>query len=328
MREEVTIVSLNEKERWESEHQRGGLPSQSWGYAWALSASGYEPVLAIVESQGSRMLLPFFKRQWKDTIDVATIPGLSGACIYPHSTAPLELWHEFATSQGWIAGYIQIAPWVEIEKIPMGAHLATHTSFMFLDLLAPELESSISRTVRRNLRKITLGGATLVENPSNLANSLRVLYPAAMRRFGAPVSFSSETIDRWARSPHCLLLGVSLEERVEAVHLGHVFGANAEWHIVGTSERGRSLSALIYWNAILRLREQGIRWLNMGGGARPGDGICAFKERFGAKPMAVQSLRQVYNHTMYERLCDEGGVIPKVGGWFPPYRYSRAEIFS
>jgi CelD/BcsL family acetyltransferase involved in cellulose biosynthesis len=79
MSEDITVLRLDDRERWEAEHRQGGLPSQSWNYAFGLSASGFDPKLAIVRSKGARMLLPFFERSFMGTTDIATIPGLSGA---------------------------------------------------------------------------------------------------------------------------------------------------------------------------------------------------------------------------------------------------------
>src|SRR5437763_3608939 len=104
MTDEIRILSLAERELWEAELRDGGLPSQSWGYAWGLSASGVEPQLAVVRAEGARMLLPFLKRYWVGTIDIATLPGSSGAHIVPASAAPIVLWRNFAKARGWIAG--------------------------------------------------------------------------------------------------------------------------------------------------------------------------------------------------------------------------------
>jgi hypothetical protein len=115
--DKIQIISLEERERWQHQYLKGGLPCHSWTYAWGLSASGVEPKLAVVCAGGARMLLPFFERRWLGMTDVTTIVGLSGASITPSSAcAPLSLWHEFAAEQSWIAGYIQLA--ISVEPDP------------------------------------------------------------------------------------------------------------------------------------------------------------------------------------------------------------------
>lgn len=106
MRNEVRILSVEDRDGWEAEHEDGGLPSQSWHYAHALNASRIEPRLAVVCAKGARMLILFFEREWRGRTDIATVPGLSGTSISPISSAPLSLWREYAAAQGWVAGYI------------------------------------------------------------------------------------------------------------------------------------------------------------------------------------------------------------------------------
>ena len=65
MSESITILSLDERDSWETAHADNGLPSQSWHYAWGLRGTGVEPRLAIVRAGGSRMLLPFVERRWQ-----------------------------------------------------------------------------------------------------------------------------------------------------------------------------------------------------------------------------------------------------------------------
>ena len=113
--DDITIVSLAERDRWEFEHRDRGLPSQSWRYAWGLSATGIDPKLGVVHARGARMLIAFFERRCMGATDIATIQGLSGASMSPISIAPLALWREYATAQGWVAGYIQLATASELD---------------------------------------------------------------------------------------------------------------------------------------------------------------------------------------------------------------------
>jgi hypothetical protein len=204
MAEDVTILSLADRELWIVEHRQGGLPSQSWDYAWGLSASGIDPKLAIVRSNGARMLLPFFERDWNGTVDIATILGLSGASIVPDSGAPLSLWREFATVEGWVAGYIQLAVSVDLENVAVAGDLVTSNAVFLLSLPEPNsVLNGTSRTVRRKIQAAEEMGAVLVEDPVVLAARLGELYRPTMQRGGAPghYDFSQETLDRWVVIP-------------------------------------------------------------------------------------------------------------------------------
>jgi Acetyltransferase (GNAT) domain len=321
MADEICIVSIEDRDRWDAEHREGGLPSQSWRYAWALSASGIEPKLAVVRSRGSRMVMPFFERDWRGSTDIATTQGLSGASISPSSTAPLSLWHEYATQQGWVAGYVQLATSVELGRSPSEDELVTSNAVFLLDLRAGALLEAASRIVRRKVRRASESGVALVDDASILAEDLKRLYPAAMRRLGAQphYAFSAETLERWALDPSSIVLGARVGGSVEAVSVACVSGRQAEYHISGSTEQGRQLDAWLIWKAVTRLRERGVDVLNLGGGVRPGDGVYRFKERFNGMPKALQAVRQIYDHEKYDELCRIAGVAG-AGRWFPAYR--------
>jgi CelD/BcsL family acetyltransferase involved in cellulose biosynthesis len=319
MTEDISIISVEDRERWEDEHREGGLPSQSWIYARGLMASGIMAKLAVVRCKGSRMLLPFFERSWNGTTDIATIPGLSGASIDPSSAAPLSLWREFAISQRWVAGYIQLAMAVRLDEIPPGSQLVAHNSCFILDLRRWDSTRVCSSNIWKKIRLAVRKGVQIIDDKRALSESLKHLYPRAMQRRGATTIFSSEALDQWARDPACLIIGAALNNAVVAVHLIFVAGVNAEWHVGVTTEIDRDLSAFVLWNAMERLRDRGVETFNMGGGVRIGDGIYQFKERFGGTPAPLQSIRQIYDNAKYEELCELTNAS-RESTWFPPYR--------
>jgi len=323
MADDVEILTLEDRERWEVEHGQGGFPSQSWAYAWGLSATGYNPRLAIIRCRGARMLLPYFERSFMGTTDVATLPGLSGASLFPNDDSrPLGLWREYAKAQGWIAGYIQLSLFVQLDRLPPDSQLVQHNVLFTFDLTT-WTDRAVSRNFRRKIFEAPRRGALLIEDPSVLAGSLGQLYPEAMRRFQKAKEFSSETLMRWAIAPSSLILGVSLGGIIQAVHLGCVAGEHAEWHVGATTEVGRSLATWIYWNAIERLRSKGVRYFNVGGAVRHGDGIFRFKERYGATPYPLFSVRQIYDRLKYDELCYR---VSLNKNWFPAYRSGTGVI--
>jgi hypothetical protein len=315
MSEDVAIVLLDDRERWEAEHRDTGLPSQSWTYAYALRASGIEPRLAIVRSNGARMLLPFFERSFKGTTDIATIPGLSGASIEASASAPVGLWHEYATEQGWICGYIQLALSVEFGHNLPYSDVVTHNQVFILDLDNPNILGTFSRNLRRKIRDAERCGIVLVDEPAPLAESVTRLHPALV----GTGHFSPETLSRWTHDPACVGVGASIGDQIEAVHLYRVEREYAEGHLAATSKRGRNLGAWLICKAIERLQQRGVRRLNIGGGGHIGDGIYQFKQRFNVAPTPLRSLRQIYDRERYEHLCEGVGTLV-LDPWFPPYR--------
>jgi hypothetical protein len=319
--DEVCIIPIEDRERWNAEHRQGGLPSQSWHYAWGLSASGIDPKLAVVRSRGARMLMPFFEREWRGAIDVATILGLSGASISPSSSAPLALWRDYGVQRGWVAGYVQLATSVALGRSLPGAELVTGNTVFLLDLRAGDPLEAVSRGMRHKIGAAAELGAVLVDDPDALAQGLKRLYPEAMRRVGASPRylFSEATLERWASSPSSLVLGARIGGSVEAVSVWPVSGEEAEYQLNAGTTRGRQLGAWLISNAVQRLRERGVGVLNLGGGVHPGDGVYRFKARFKGTPTVMQAVRQVYDRTRYDELCGDAGV-GEGSRWFPAYR--------
>ena len=199
----------------------------------------------------------------------------------PVSAAPLWLWRDYAISQSWVAGYIQLAAPIDLSGISPDSRLVAHNAVFIFDLRDWKPNETASQTIRRKVAAALSRGATVVDDIELLIESLNQLYPATMRRLGSAEKFSAATLRRWAAAPTSLILGVRLGDSIEAVHLAHLSGEHAEWHIAATTEGGRALAALIFWNAPEFLRERNVRFSNIGGGTRIGDGVFQFKLRLG-----------------------------------------------
>jgi hypothetical protein len=319
---DIEILSLGDRARWERVEAAGAVPSQCWRFANALTLSGYEPRLAIVDSGGSRLLLPYVERRWHGHTDIATIPGLAGASIVPASAVPLDIWYEFAARAGWVTGYIQLSA-ASYPNVPPQAH-PVHQTFMFLlDPCAWNLHQTASLIIRRKVTAALRAGAVISEDREMLAECLGRLYPDMLQWFGATPRVSAATLDAWARDPRNLLVGVVLEGRIEGVHLIHVHDVTAEFHIAAMSRRGRGLSALLYASVIERLKAMRVTRCNLGGGGNPGDGLYKFKSWLGATAVPLQSIRHVYDARQYDALCATAGVSV-ASGWFPAYRSGDA----
>lgn len=322
MADNIEILTIAQKEQWLVAHRDAGLPSQSWHYAWALSAMGIEPKLAVVDSGGARMLLPFYEREWRGSTDIATILGTSGASISSNSVAPLRLWREYAAAQGWVAGYIQLSTLVDLHGRLPESELVDINEWFELDLRRDDIISSFSEILRRKIRRGARDASLAMADRALLSENLRRLFPVAMKRVGARphYSFPEQTLDRWVMSPDSLVLGASVNGGIEAVSVFLVAGEHAEYHLIGSSDRGRDLAAWLIWNAIVILKERGVNTLHLGGGVRRGDGLHEFKQKFGTTPKLLQAVRQIYDQVRYDELCLAARVSPSGGAWFPVYR--------
>jgi hypothetical protein len=317
MGDEITVLSLGDRRRWEEVEAHGVTPSQCWRYSAALVHSGVQPRLAIVEAGGSRLLLPFVERCWNGQTDIATIPGLSGASIVPGSAEPLARWHAFAATQGWVAGYIQLAA-DSYPNVPAEVGAVERTQMFFLDVRRWNLRRTASLIIRRKVAAALRDGAAVSDDRGALVAALQPLYLETLSRFGGVSRIAPATIDEWSNDYRNLLLGAMLNGTVEAVHLVHVHGDAAELHLVGTTERGRAFSALLHTAVIGRLQAMGVTRLNLGG-AQAGSGLSQFKRWLGGMSRPLQSISQIYDSARYQALCREAGVASDEP-WFPAYR--------
>lgn len=121
--------------------------------------------------------------------------------------------------------------------------------------------------------------------------------------------------------PNFLAFGTTWGDSLAAVTLFAFTPAIGESLYNISIADGVRLSTPWLWHGALSLRSRGVRFLNLGGGIRLGDGVARFKQRFGGRALPLHSLRQVYDPVVFERLCHERNVDPQGrAGFFPAYR--------
>lgn len=321
MSDDVQIIPLSDPDRWRDALAADGRPSQARDYLSATSRPGTEPRLAIVRAGGARMVLPFIEREWQGNVDIATPLGLSGASMQPGSAAPIALWREYATSRGWISGYIQLAEDLDIEPASDLDRVVTGNEIFLVDLAVAEPIQAASEIVRRKMRRTARNGTTLVREPMALAGALVRLYPDTMARLGASAVYrhDEEGLRLLVNVESALVVGAAIDGVIESVSVFLRSGHRAEYLSNACSVKGRELAAWLIGEAISILQAQGATELNLGGGIVAGDGLHQFKARFNGRPRCLQSLRQVYDAQRYEALCEASGVA-RDDGWFPAYR--------
>jgi hypothetical protein len=320
----VEILTLADRERWLAEDARDGRPSQAWHYAQAIARPDLAPCLALVTDGSSRLRVPYYEREWRGARDIATWLGLSGASASDAAPAPWQAWRAHAVARGWVAGYLQLAD-DALPAVHADDTLASGNEVFFLDLDDGDPLARASEIVRRKARRAARDGVVAGEDPAALADALVALYPGTMQRLGAHGAYrhGEAALRAIAAIPGALLAGAVLAGRIEAVAVFLVAGARAEYLCNACTERGRDFAAWqIAW-AAGRLRERGVRELNLGGGVRPGDGLHQFKTRFHGRARPLRALHQVYDPARYRALCVEAGRV-EADGWFPAYRRAPA----
>jgi hypothetical protein len=315
---DVKILTVADRGQWEEVEIAGAAPSQCWRFAAALMASGYDPRLAIVDAGGSRLLLPFIQRTWREHTDIATLPGLSGASIVPPSGAPLARWHEFAAASGWVCGYIQLSP-MTYPNVPAETITSHRTHVFRINPSTWDRQKTPSTIIRRKLAAARRSCASISPDRSAVVARLWTLYQETLSRFGHRPNFTSETLSHWSRDPQNVVVGLMVDGSVEGAQLVHVHEHQAEVQIVATTDRGRRFSALLYAETLERLAERNVTCCNLGGGGNPGDGLFMFKTWLGATPVPLRAIRQIYDVPTYETLCRTAGK-EQADSYFPVYR--------
>jgi len=339
----LILIGLNDQAAWDRA-TANGLPSHSWHYAAGLAQAGLSPQLAVVEAQGSRLILPFHQRNWGGFVDVATLPGLSGALVLPTpaDARPLfDLWREFAQVQGWVSGYLQLSPRnpdvvgpdvvgpdvVGPDGVaPDGDAIASHNALFEFDLTRWQFEQDVRRKVRWALRNGAREGARMVTDGPALEDALLRLYPEAMDRLDGEI-FPPETLRIWCADPGARLFGAEVDGRIEAVELCRQRGDQAELHLAGSSQTGRGLHGWLIWQMAEWFRGQGVTTFNIGGYGSEGDGLHDMKRRLGTVEQPMRSLRQIYRPDVYARLCAQAGADPDQL-YFPAYRRGTKPLAS
>jgi hypothetical protein len=324
----ITILTIRDRAAWETA-AAGALPGQQWSHAAGLAADGWDPRLAVVEAGAGRMLLPFHLRRWGEAMDIATLPGLSGALIEGDAVAPLREWEAHAKAQGWVAGYLQLS--ALNEDLPDAAVAAeglgevrAHNALFIFDLATWDAETSPGPKMRN--RAIRLGhraGAVLVTDRTRIAGVFEELHRTTLARTDTRQDFGGAAIGEWLASPEALAFGVEVDGRIMAVQIGRRAGDWGDLHLAGAREEGRHFQPWLFAAELTECRAMGLRWVNIGGYGTAGDGLHQMKARLGAREAPLRSLRQVYDRARFAALCAATGADPG-DAYFPPYRRPRA----
>jgi hypothetical protein len=324
------LIPLSEPERWQS--ALAELPhthAHTWGFCRAVArTSGAPTYLYRYERSGSRLTCVLAERRVDAYVDVTTPYGFGGLAPSGELERFPEDWRQFATSRGWVCGYIALNPVLSDARGFPNEEVHVHNHLFVMDLRGSDhdLLLRLSRNRRRQLRDWRSTAATLEHDRGALTDFLLGTYTAFFERkgAGAATNLSGETMAAIASLDDVFLVGASRDSRIESVALfGYTSVCGDALFNVSVAGGERHAVHLI-WAAVEHLRELGVERLNLGGGVREGDDIAEFKRRFGATRLPLRSLRQVYRPDVYERLCANAGVSPGRSGWFPPYRAREA----
>lgn len=314
----VLLLDLRDRPAWEAATQ-DALPGLTWGHAQGLAQSGLRPELAVVQADGARMTFAFHRRHWQGAEDIATLPGLSALQVTPISAAPFQAWSDFARRQGWVSGYLQLSPGTEALALQPPDRIRSHNALYVFDLQAWRIESSVGVNMRRSMKAGERQGVRFLSDPARIAPVFADLHAATRARSDDPPAFSRPVLDSWFEAEGVLAFAALHQGRIVAAQLGRRQGLWADLHLAGAEDSGRPFQAWLIWAALEHLRGLGVRWVNIGGYGRPGDGLHQMKARLGAAELPLRAALQIYDPKRFAQLCQARGADPD-GAFFPPYR--------
>ncbi|MDA8097993.1 MAG: GNAT family N-acetyltransferase [Nitrospiraceae bacterium] len=160
------------------------------------------------------------------------------------------------------------------------------------------------------------------------------LYDHLIRRHGLTglSTFSRESFAQQMQIPGMIMLLGRSEGKIVGATLVLIHDDMAFSHLTAFSERGYEIRASygIYWQTLLYLSEQGVRFFNAGGSAGicddPDNGLAKFKRGWSNTQRTAYLCGQILNKNLYELLCRRfrGGQ----SSFFPAYRSVEAACGS
>jgi hypothetical protein len=300
--------------------------AHTWENCYAMHiSSGTKTYLYCFETEKVRIVCPISERPWGEYIDIVTPYGFSGFVGNDDCDEFPYHWKKFVRDKEYVCGYIGLNPIFENCTYYKPDQIHQYNSIYVLDLtLSPsELFANLSTNRKRQLKDWEKSLANIVLDKEILTEFFLANYHAfyQSRRASPVYNFSRDTLSFLASLDNVVMVGMRGSEKMEAVSVFAHTPDVGEFLFNVSLPEGQRYSATLIWYGVNYLKSLQIPLLNLGGGIREGDGVAQFKERFGAKKLALKCLKQVYEPEIYVDLCRQVNADPNdMTGYFPSYR--------
>lgn len=318
------LIPLENARDWSAALE--GIPhaiAHTWGYCEAIQHSSQLPTfLYEYAGAGGRVLFPVSIRQFAERRDIVTPLGFAGPVGTANGVEFASEWTRFVQEAGFVCGYIGLHPVLDCGVFTTNVY--SSNCVYVVDLSPPDdaIFHRLSRNRKREIRAMD-GKVELVFDRDRVGQFLADNIDDFLSSRGARAIyfFNRGTIERLISLRHVDLLGAAVDGRLEAAGVFGFTDTIADYLYNVSTPRGTPLSTFLTWHGILRMKERGIAKLSLGGGISAGDGVAAYKTRFGATPYPIKAAHQVYDEPVYKDLCkrrqNRGQVI---AGFFPLYQ--------
>jgi hypothetical protein len=350
-RARTSVLKVCDEEGWRSVLPWTRRVTASLEYARIREEHvGYTARLFVFESNGARIVKPFFLRS---TLDLSFSRGderENWDILSPEYTGPIvfgDLDHgtgdefrrrfsEFCREEHIIAEFAHLHPFDVAPSLLEPEGIAPDREIVWVDLTLSEdrlWRESFAHACRKNVKRAQREGVRVFRaSEEGDIREFHRIYAETMRRNRAeenylfPLQYFMDFFERMPESAVFFL--AEYRDRIVAATLylhddsdvySYLGGADPEFQHV------RPTNAVIF--ALIRFaRERGMKRFILGGGYRPDDGILRFKSTFSPLRARFQVYRHVYMSDAYERLStawsEQYGARPQTVGYFPVYRAS------
>jgi hypothetical protein len=318
------LIPVSDREAWgrcldRSRH----APAHSWDYCLSIAEHTGSPVyLYECEGASGRVICALLERNYLGHVSVCTLPGFSGVAGEVNEDTWLEQFSEFSVTHNWICAYLGLHPIFAPPGMRRFPTYRAYNQIYAVDISGAEnlIKSRMSYNRRREIAELESGYVTIIKDRAAVAQFFKAHFLDFMRSKGATLKQDElwPTTDRFLSAPNAILLGAA--KPGGPIEGASVFGYSPHcadfWWGISIGEGARFSTALM-WAAVFELRSRGVPILNLGGGARAGDGIAGFKQRFGGVERELGALRLVLQPDVYSQLC--GSQALAHDSYFPAY---------
>lgn len=242
--------------------------------------------------------------------------------------------NKYCTEQGIISEFVRFHPLLQNSN-----HWAKYYQLrevgdnylIDLKLASEEIIQQYSRSQLRNIRRAQLTGAYVQKIPLKKSNIdiVQHLYNENQARLNNPAEycFASDyfsALDQSVEKIISLYLCRSVLSKPVSALMVLCGNKYSHSHLIGSDPKFRTEipNSLLYHEAAMDLKGQGLRYFHLGGAGEKQHGVRAFKKGLstGAQPYFVGT--KIYDQKVYTQLCKDAGAskLMENSEFFPLYR--------
>jgi hypothetical protein len=277
-------------------------------------------LLKIYNDQGG--LITFFTKRTKDqkSFDIYSPYAMDGVHIWGTSDKVIAEFINYLAKDNIATYYLANHPGYKfIQNDNFTSYRSLYTLNLTLDSLL--LWNNLDPNHRYEINKFSKQQHQIVTDKLLIKEPFLNLYHETFERVKANNSynFSNEFLSELIDSDITYACGAFINGNIECVIILLIKNNWAEYYINASSLAGRNATRALIWNAILHLKENGIRLLNLGGGIIENDSLDQFKKKFGGEKKKMNLFRGIASPDGFNRLCKEYNVSVESTNYFPPY---------